>query len=111
MNTVFTPRRAARLPALALAATLFAGFAQPALARDSYVQDNAGMFQSATVSALNAQIGDFNRQTGKEVVVDTVASLESGQTVQDAAEKAFAQQQVNGVLIFIAKNERQDLIV
>jgi uncharacterized membrane protein YgcG len=112
MNTVFTPRRGTvRLPALALAAALLAGVAQPALARDTFVQDNAGMFGAATVSTLNAQIGDFNRQTGKEVVVDTVTSLESGQTVQDAAEKAFAQLQVNGVLIFISKNDRQDLIV
>jgi uncharacterized membrane protein YgcG len=112
MNTVFTSRRGTvRLPALALAAALVAGFAEPALARDTYVQDTAGMFGAATVSSLNAQIGDFNRQTGKEVVVDTVTSLESGQTVQDAAEKAFAQLQVNGVLIFISKNDKVDLIV
>ena len=43
--------------------------ALPAAARDSYVQDGAGMFASGTVSSLNQTIGDFNRQTGKEVVV------------------------------------------
>jgi len=84
--------------------------ALPAAARDSYVQDGAGMFASGTVSSLNQTIGDFNRQTGKEVVVVTVPSLD-GATPQDAAEKVFAQQQVNGVLIFIAKAEKKDGII
>jgi uncharacterized membrane protein YgcG len=97
------------LAALALAAGL-AVTAHPAGARDSYVTDGAGMFSAATVSALNAEIGDFNRQTGKEVVVITTPSL-SGRTPQDAAERAFAQNQVNGVMIFLAKAEKVDGIV
>ncbi|HXP92150.1 MAG TPA: TPM domain-containing protein [Candidatus Binatia bacterium] len=97
------------LAALALFAGL-AGAALPALARDSYVMDGASMFSAATVSALNAKIGDFNRQTGKEVVVVTVPSL-GGRTPQDAAERAFAQNQVNGVMIFMAKAEKIDGIV
>jgi len=96
--------------ALLTALVLFAASGMPALARSSYVNDGAGLFSDATISTLNQQIGDFTQQTGKEVVVDTVPSL-SGQTVQDAAEKAFAQLQVNGVLIFMAKAERQDLVV
>src|SRR5580658_7506630 len=84
--------------------------ALPAFARDSYVHDQAGLFSDATVSSLNQKIGDFAQQTGKEVVVDTVPSL-NGQTPQDAAERAFSQMQVNGVLIFLAKAERQDLVV
>jgi uncharacterized protein len=87
-----------------------AALALPAWARDSYVQDGAGLFNAGTVSSLNQTIGDFNRQTGKEVVVVTVPSLD-GATPQDAAEKAFAQQQVNGVLIFLAKAEQKDGIV
>jgi uncharacterized membrane protein YgcG len=98
------------LAAIALAATALAAAGVPALARDTYVNDAAGLLSSATVSTLNQQIGDFNQQTGKEIVVDTVPSL-SGATVQDAAEKAFAQQQINGVLIFLAKDEREDLVV
>jgi uncharacterized protein len=92
--------------AIAIAASLGA----PALARDTFVQDGASMFGSSTVTSLNQTIGDFNRTTGKEVVVVTVPSLD-GATVQDAAEKAFATQQVNGVLIFLAKTERKDLVV
>ncbi len=97
------------LAALALVAGL-AGAALPAFARDSYVMDGASMFSVATVSALNGKIGDFNRQTGKEVVVVTVPSL-NGRTGPDAAERAFAQNQVNGVMIFLAKAEKVDYIV
>jgi uncharacterized membrane protein YgcG len=68
------------------------------------------MFNAATIASLNQSIGDFNRQTGKEVVVVTVPSLD-GATPQDAAEKSFAQQQVNGVLVFLAKAEQKDGIV
>jgi uncharacterized membrane protein YgcG len=85
-------------------------FAAPASARDSYVSDGAGLFSAGTVTNLNQEIGDFAHQTGKEVVVVTVPSLD-GATPQDAAEKVFAQQQVNGVLIFLAKAEKKDGIV
>ena len=84
--------------------------APPASARDSYVQDGAGMLSAATITALNTEIGDLNRQTGKEVVVVTVPSLD-GATPKDAAEKVFAQQQVNGVLVFMAKAEQKDGII
>ncbi len=96
--------------ALALAALLLPAISFSASARDSYVQDGAGMFKASTVSSLDQTIGDFNRQTGKEIVVVTVPSL-NGATPQDAAEKVFAQQQVNGVLIFLAKAEKKDGII
>ena len=60
--------------AIALLAMAF-GMAAPALARDAYVIDGAGMFNASTVSDLNRRIGDFERQTGKEVVVFTEPSL------------------------------------
>jgi len=83
--------------------------ALPAAARD-FVQDQAGMFSASTVSALDQRIGNFNAQTGKEIVVVTVRSL-GGATLQDAAANAFSQQNVNGVLIFIARDDRRDIIV
>ena len=95
------------LAALAIAA---ASLTLPAAARSSFVQDGAGLFSAGTISNLNQEIGDFNRQTGKEVVVVTVPSLD-GETPQSVAEKAFAQQQVNGVLIFLAKAEKKDGII
>ncbi len=98
-----------RLLALAAFTLAVAIPALPAAARD-FVQDQAGMFSASTVSALGARIGSFNAQTGKEIVVMTVSSLGSA-TLQDAASSAFAQQRVNGVLVFIARDDRKDIIV
>lgn len=94
------------LACLALVLTLPA---LPAAARD-FVQDQAGMFSASTVSSLNQRIGNFNAQTGKEIVVMTVPSLGNA-SLQSAAQTAFSQQNVNGVLIFIARDDRRDIIV
>jgi uncharacterized membrane protein YgcG len=83
--------------------------ALPAVARD-FVTDTAGMFSAGTVAALNQRISNFNSATGKEVVVMTTPSL-AGATIASAAQAAFAQQNVNGVLIFIARDDRKDIIV
>jgi uncharacterized protein len=98
-----------RLAALAAIVLALAANALPARAAQ-FVQDGAGMFSPATVAQLNTQIGNFNAQTGKEIVVVTVPSL-NGETVQNAAQAVFSEQRVNGVLIFIAKAERKDIIV
>ena len=108
MTATNTRRRmTSALATLVLTATALAG---PASARDSYVQDGAKLFSPSTVTSLDTTIGDFNRQTNKEVVVVTVPSL-GGDTAQAAAEKVFAQQQVNGVLIFLAKAEKKDGLI
>jgi uncharacterized membrane protein YgcG len=87
---------------VALAATIAPAFA----ARGSYVVDDAHLLSAAAIARLNQQIGDFNAQTGKEVVVVTTDSL-GGTAPSAALERSFAQNQVNGVEIFIAKNEKQ----
>ena len=89
---------------------LVVSFALPAFARSSYVQDDAHLFSPATVSSLNSTIGAFSSQTGKEVVVVTVPSLD-GATPQAAAEKAFAQQNVNGVLVYLSKAEKKQGVI
>lgn len=81
----------------------------PAAARD-YVQDQAGMFSKQAIQQVDERIAAFNAATGKEIVVVTVPSL-GGSSLQDAAAAAFAQQHVNGVLIFIARDDRRDIIV
>ncbi len=85
--------------ALALGSTML-----PAFARDVYVTDAAGLLSASTVAALNAKISDFKAQTHKEVVVD-IQSTVTGDP-KSAAETYYAQQQVNGVLIFIAKSPK-----
>jgi len=84
--------------------------ALPAAARTDYVQDGASLFSAATVASLNREIGDFAQQTGKEVVVVTEPSL-GGRTLAGATQDTFAKQQVNGVLFYFAKAEKQDAIV
>jgi uncharacterized membrane protein YgcG len=78
----------------------------PAVARDRYVIDNAGLFSATAVDTTNARIADFNAQTGKEVVVYTTPSLD-GATADSAAERLFAQEQINGILIFISKTPKK----
>lgn len=88
--------------------TFVLGFAlnlTPALARDQYVVDNAHLFSAAAVQAANQNIAAFNSRTGKEIFVYTTPSLD-GTTAQNAAERVFAQQQVNGVMLFVAKSPK-----
>jgi len=87
---------------VALAATIAPAFA----ARSSYVVDDAHLLSQTAIAQLNQQIGDFNAQTGKEVIVVTTPSL-GGVSPDAALERSFAQNQVNGVEIFIAKDEKQ----
>jgi uncharacterized membrane protein YgcG len=96
---------------VAAALALLIGFAAalPAAAA-SYIQDGAQMFSPGVVSRLNDEIGSFNAQTGKSVVVVTVPSL-NGETLESAAQQVFQEQKINGVLIFIAKSDRRDIIV
>lgn len=100
---------ASRSLAVAACALALSGGAARAAARD-FVQDQAGMLSAATVAQLNTRIGSFNAQTGKEIVVVTTPSLGAA-TLQSAASAAFAQQNVNGVLIYIARDDRKDIIV
>jgi len=101
-----------RLSAAFALVLMIAASAVPALARD-FVQDNAGVLNHDTVQQLNTRIGNFNAQTHKEVLVVTVPSVTGGSLsdVRDAAERAFAQNQVNGVLIFVDKGDRKDYII
>jgi len=78
----------------------------PAGARDQYVVDNAHLFSPQAVQAANTRITDFAATTGKEIFVYTTPSLD-GATVDSAAERVFAQQQVNGVMIFISKDPKK----
>ncbi|MFZ1017027.1 MAG: TPM domain-containing protein [Candidatus Cybelea sp.] len=102
-------RTARAATALAFCGAIWLAAAAAASARE-FVQDQAGMFSVSTVAQLNAQISSFNAATGKEIVVMTVPSL-GGAALQSAAENAFSQQSVNGILIFVARDDRRDIIV
>jgi uncharacterized membrane protein YgcG len=93
----------AAIAALTIAVATTAG---PALARSSYVIDDAHMLSPTAIAQIDNQVGALNAQTGKEVLVVTTPSL-TGQTADAAIERSFAQNQVNGVEIFISKNDHQ----
>jgi uncharacterized membrane protein YgcG len=95
-----------RLAAAAALTLAFGSAVSPAFARDSAVIDNAHMLSAAAITRINQKVSDFTQATGKEVVVDTEPSL-GGATPLDAAEKIFAQQQVNGVLLYIARSDKK----
>ncbi len=94
------------LAALAALTVAFATTLAPAFARDGYVVDDAHLLKPDTVTTINQRVGDFHAQSGKEVVFVSTPSL-NGQTIQTAAENAFAQNQVNGVMIFVSKAEHR----
>jgi len=97
------------LAALAALTIAVAATVSAAQARDSYVIDNAQLLSPATVSEINAKVGDFYAQAHKEIVVVTDPSFTG--TPADAEERTFAQQQVNGVLIYIAKTPKTIAVV
>jgi hypothetical protein len=62
------------------------------------------LLSSGAIARINSTVGSLVAQTGKEVVVVTVPSL-NGVSGPEAIERSFAQLQVNGVEIYIAKAE------
>jgi uncharacterized protein len=94
------------LTALAVSLVALAATAVPALARDTYVIDDAHLLSQSAIAQIDQQVQTLQAKTGKEIVVVTTPSL-AGVAPEDALERSFAQLQVNGVEIFIAKDERQ----
>lgn len=81
------------------------GSAGTALAA-SYVQDTANMFSASARDQANAQIAQIQQQTGKTIRVITVPAL-NGADINTAADQAFRQSNLNGVLIYIARDNKQ----
>ena len=95
----------------ALAPALVLLVAAPAFAATPFVQDGAGMFSADAISQTDRRLSNFNAQTHKEVVVITVPQLPAGQTVQQAADAAFAAQSIDGVLIYVARDDRKIFVL
>ena len=96
-----------------LSATLavLGALAVPVAARAaSFVHDGAKMLSPSTVAQLDNNLSAFTAQTGKQVVVVTVPSL-GGNGLHAAAQQAYSQYAVNGVMIFVAVAEHKDIIV
>ncbi|OGG06031.1 hypothetical protein A2777_00755 [Candidatus Gottesmanbacteria bacterium RIFCSPHIGHO2_01_FULL_40_15] len=77
-----------------------------------YVNDFAGLYSSGYKIGLEKKLTDFENQTGAEMAVVTVKSLE-GESVEDYAVRLYEKWKVgkkeadNGLIILIVKDERE----
>ncbi|MEW6610885.1 MAG: YgcG family protein [Patescibacteria group bacterium] len=77
----------------------------------SFVTDAAQLLTSEEKQTLEATLSDFKQQTGDEIAVVTIPSLE-GEPIEDYAVKLFEQwgigqkEKDNGLLILVAKEDR-----
>ncbi|HVA24372.1 MAG TPA: TPM domain-containing protein [Chloroflexota bacterium] len=72
----------------------------------TYIQDNGNMFSSGAKNQATQLIDGLRQRTGKDVLVLTVPSL-NGQDAATAADNAFRQNRVNGVLFFASRGDRK----
>src|SRR3954451_22488148 len=102
------PSRSVRLrgiPALLLALFVALATAAPALAA-SAVQDDANAFSAGTRTNAENKISQIQRDTGKGVTVKTVTNL-GGKDISTTADQFFQQQKLNGVLIYVARDDKK----
>lgn len=103
---------------MAIAALLLA--AAPGLSAQDYppvpdgpVYDGADILAPSTVSALDTALRDYNRETGRAIVVATVPDL-GGQSIESYATTLFSdewgiggEQRDAGLLLLIARDDRK----
>lgn len=101
-------------------ATLLAALALPAAAQDynfperpeGPVLDSADMLSPATEAALDRQLRDYNRDTGRAIIVATVPSLD-GASIERYATALFAEWGIGGaerdmgLLLLISRDDRE----
>ncbi len=79
---------------------------------EGFVNDYAGMFTYSERSELEAKLVQFEQETGNEIVVVTVPTLE-GDVIENVAVELFEawgigkKNEDNGVLLLIAREERE----
>ena len=101
--------------ALLVMAVLLAGFAALAAelpALTGRVVDNAGIIDAATEAALTQKLADFETKGSDQIVVATINSLD-GEEIEPYATRLFNFWKLgqtaknNGVLLLVARNDRQ----
>ena len=108
-----------RLTLLALLALLLAAASATALRAattypppQGFVSDFGGMLSASARSEMEAELTAFEQQTGIQIAVVTVASLDGG-SIEDYAVRLFEQWQIgkkgqdNGVLFLISRDDRR----
>lgn len=87
---------------LALMATLF--LCLPAWARDA-VRDEAGVLDASTRQQVQGVADEIERTAGKQLLVVTVKQVDG--TASAHAHKIFAEEKLNGMLIYIAPSQHE----
>ena len=78
----------------------------------SYVLDTASMLDQDTKTSLEQNLNQFEKETGNEIAVVTIPSLD-GDTIENIAQEIFTKWGIgkkgtnNGVLLLIAKNDHK----
>lgn len=104
-------------PSLVLAAVLFTAVTSPLLAQtfpqpQGYVSDFAGLLSTSGKNRLETQLALIEKETGTEVAVVTVKSLD-GVSIEDYASRLFEKWGIgkkdkdNGVLFLTASDDRK----
>jgi len=108
MRNLLSPWRARRLwgsAAVLLALFVFAGSALPALAAGA-IQDDATMLSASARASAESKSAQIQRDTGKTVAVKTVPNL-GGKDISTVADQYFQQQKLNGVLLYLARDDKK----
>jgi len=71
----------------------------------SAIQDDGALFSQTARNDFTTREAQIERDTGKQIVVRTVASL-NGKDISAQADAAFAQLNVNGVLLYASKADK-----
>jgi len=104
-------------PGLVLASIVFTAVASPLLAQtfpqpQGYVSDFAGLLSASGKNRLETQLSSVEKETGAEIAVVTVKSLD-GMSIEDYASRLFEKWGIgkkdkdNGVLFLTASDERK----
>lgn len=112
-----TATRLAPAGLVLLLAGALAGAASPAAAKEvpylsGRVVDEAGLLPADRAAAIEAQLGAFERETGTQVAVLTVASLE-GEVIEDYSHRVAETWALgragedDGVLLLVARDDRR----
>lgn len=78
----------------------------------TYVTDKTGTLNSSQITSLETKLSDFEKETSNQIVVWMIPSLD-GESLEDKSYEIAEQNGIgqksknNGVLLFIAKNDRK----
>ncbi|MGI8687182.1 MAG: TPM domain-containing protein [Thermomicrobiales bacterium] len=93
------------IAAVLLALFVVVGGAGTALAAGA-IQDDASMLSASARASAESKSAQIQRDTGKTVAVKSVPNL-GGKDISTVADQYFQQQKLNGVLLYLARDDKK----